>query len=221
MKTQKKSSQRLYLDTRNNRWKWMVVGTAATAAGVNASEAGLVTINLSGNGIDAGNHLNADLTGDGHPDLTIANARYSFFSAGVSLNGVHASFQVHYGTYDGHALMQLGLQGAHFDWTYNPNIYPHQQTGTPSVTGSIPIFFKDLHINAGAPTSGSLQVTVFPTEIQLDSFTYNSNTAVAGASVTVPDQGSSLGLLTMGAGGILALRRWRAGKDARSFDVIQ
>jgi len=34
--------------------------------------------------------------------------------------------------------------------------------------------------------------------VQLDSFTYNT-----------PDQGSSLALLAMGAGGVLALRRWR------------
>lgn len=49
----------------------------------------------------------------------------------------------------------------------------------------------------------------FQATVNLDSFTYNSNTSVAGASFTVPDQGSSLALLAMGAGGVLALRRWR------------
>ncbi|PYK70003.1 MAG: hypothetical protein DME44_13000 [Verrucomicrobia bacterium] len=66
--------------------------------------------------------------------------------------------------------------------------------------------FKDLHINGGKLTAGSLEVTVSaghrgdgsPT-IQLDSFTYKT-----------PDQGSSLALLAMGVGGILALRRSRA-----------
>ena len=79
--------------------------------------------------------------------------------------------------------------------------------------GSIPVFFKDLHINGGAPTRGSLEVTVGPISphggIQLDSLTYN--TPVAGRRVSaVPDEGSTLALLAMGAGGILAFRRWRA-----------
>ena len=45
----------------------MAGATAATAAGVTTSQAGLVTITLSNNYISAtgGNHLNADLTGDG------------------------------------------------------------------------------------------------------------------------------------------------------------
>ena len=65
MKTQKKNSQGLYLQKRNNRWKWMAGATAATAAGVTASQASTITINLVNNYISAtgGNHLNADLTG--------------------------------------------------------------------------------------------------------------------------------------------------------------
>src|SRR5882757_3663381 len=79
MKTQKKNGQSLYLQIRNKRWKWMAGATAATAAGVSASQAGTITVNLLNNYISAtgGNHLNADLTGDGQPDLTIANAFYS------------------------------------------------------------------------------------------------------------------------------------------------
>src|SRR5438874_1362869 len=79
MKPQKKNRQRLYLPKRNNRWKWMAGATAATAAGVTTSQANTVTINLTGNFISAreGDHLNPDLTGDGHPDLTIANAYFS------------------------------------------------------------------------------------------------------------------------------------------------
>ena len=65
MKTQKNKSQRLYLQTKNKRWKWMAGATAATAAGVTASQASTITINLLNNYISAtgGNHLNADLTG--------------------------------------------------------------------------------------------------------------------------------------------------------------
>jgi hypothetical protein len=202
MKTQKKNDPGLCLQTRNSRWKWMAGATAATAAGVTASHASAITIDLVNNYISAtgGNHLNADLTGDGQPDLTIANAFFfshhyittfgsSFyrFAVGVKLNGVIA-----YGRDNGQypsGSVQLGSQHGFRSGNY----------GTFSLTGSIPISFKDLHINGGALTKGSLQVTVQESQVQLDSFTY-----------TTPDQGSSLALLAMGAGGILALRRWRA-----------
>ena len=54
----------------------MAGATAATAAGVTASQASTITLNLVGNYISGsgGNHLNADLTGDGQPDLAIAGA---------------------------------------------------------------------------------------------------------------------------------------------------
>src|SRR5437660_11727056 len=76
MKTQRENNRGLCLQTKNNRWKWMAGATAATAAGVTAAQAGTITINLLNNYISAtgGNHLNADLTGDGHPDLTIAGS---------------------------------------------------------------------------------------------------------------------------------------------------
>src|SRR5438477_12517448 len=105
MKTQRKNGQGLYLQ-KKKRWKWMAGATAATAAGVTASQASTITINLVGNYISGsgGNHLNADLTGDGHPDLMIAGAFYRFSrnssisptpyqthgKAGVDLNGVNA-----------------------------------------------------------------------------------------------------------------------------------
>ena len=75
----------------------------ATAAGMTATQAGAITINLDNNYISATvrNHLNADLTGDGRPDITLTNAFYAVFtqfptfsgtfSAAVSyINGVHA-----------------------------------------------------------------------------------------------------------------------------------
>ena len=183
----------------------------ATAAGVTASQASTITINLVGNYISGsgGNHLNADLTGDGQSDMTIAGAFYQFRSnpsvstfatigkAGVHLNGVHA-----YAFHSGHYPLgseRLGSKTGHITAGY----------GTGSLNGSIPITFRDLHINNGALTEGSLEVTVTdfgphgPAEIRLDSLTYNTR-------ANIPDQGSSLALLAMGAGGILALRRWRA-----------
>ena len=211
MKTPKQNSKGLCLKTSNNPWKWMAGATAATAAGVTASQASTITINLVNNYISAtgGNQLNADLTGDGRPDLRIANAAYFYYlpqtdnggpfytgargSAAVDLNGVHAHV---YHTGFPYDTLQLGSRSAYFNFPY----------GTPLLTGSIPIFFKDLRINGGTRTNGFLEVTVSVGggyKIQLDSFTYNSGSAV-------PDQGSSLALLAMGAGGVLAFRRWRA-----------
>ena len=209
--TQKRCRRGLYSYPRNKRWKWMVGATAATAAGVTTSQAGLVTINLSGNYISATgeNHLNADLTGDGHADLTIANAfnsriirtssghtlsGFTKSSVRVDLNGVHA------GAFFSHdyaiGYLQLGSQSKAVRYRYG---YPY---GSPLV-GSIPISFKDPHINNGKLTEGTLTVTVSGVnpgdEVQLTSFTYNT-----------PDGGSSLALLAMGAGGVLALRRWKA-----------
>ncbi len=210
MKTQKKNGHGLYLQ-KSKRWKWMAGATAATAAGVTASQASTITLNLVGNYISGsgGNHLNADLTGDGQPDMTIAGAFYQFRSspsistfhtkgvAGVDLNGVFA-LASHSGFYP---LGSVRLGSKFGTWAAG--------SGTPSLNGSIPITFRDLHINNGALTEGSVEVTVTvfgphgPAEIELDSLTYNTPD-------NVPDQGSSLTLLAMGAGGILALRRWRA-----------
>ena len=201
----------------------MAGATAATAAGVTASQATTITINLVNNYISAtgGNHLNADLTGDGHPDLTIANAFYNVarhtaptfnrYYVRVDLNGVHA--QAFADNDYGFGSAKLGSKIQDFGArSITHSVHPYA-----SVTGSIPIFFKDLHINGGAPTEGSLEVTVFAgtgfnnnsTRVQLDSFTYNTP-GQGPRSLSVPDQGSTLALLAMGAGGILALRRWRA-----------
>ena len=198
----------------------MAGATAATAAGVTASQASTITINLVNNyiSVSGGNHLNADLTGDGHPDLTItgANASRTTHIIGTSshiynfrvtaiLNGVQArGWQ--YG--DGRAIGEaLGSKVYSFRYHSDP----------ATLTGSIPIFFKDLHINGGTPTSGSLEVTVFSIGsldgrplIQLDSLTYNTLGQGSRLAAAVPDQGSSLALLAMGGGGVLALRRWRA-----------
>lgn len=218
MKTSKDNGPTPYLQKRNNSWKWLAGATSAAAAGVSASQASLITINLTNNYISAtgGNHLNADLTGDGHPDLTLTGAKYSYarvipypytrsvydyvrFQA-VRINGVLASDYSVRGYNPSH---HLNLSG-------HTTLRSYRSSAT-YLKGSIPIFFKDLHINSGAPTNGFVTVTEEGSVIQLNSFTYASNTPVAGSRVAaVPDQGSSLALLAMGAGGVLALRRWKA-----------
>ena len=189
----------------------MAAATAATAAGVTSSQAGLVTVNLGNNYISGpnGNHLNADLTGDGNPDVKMTGVMhflsyprtssghilrsYRKSSAAVVLNGIAAR-----AFFSSYPLVSLRLGSQHTSHTLGTGV------GVSSLTGSIPISFKDLHINSGALTKGSLEVTVsaFGTKIQLDSFTYDTR--------AVPDQGSSLALLAMGAGGVLALRRPRS-----------
>lgn len=213
LSAQKKSLRSLYSPTQNNRWKWMIGATAATATGATTAQAGLVSINLTGNFISAvgGNHLNADLTGDGQPDLVISNAFYAVttnsngpgfiqYIARVNLNGVLARAAAF--AYDGVGFLTLGSHSKFFGFSSHSG----------SLTGSIPVSFKDLHINGGALTKGSLQVTVLgkvvPSEpgepnsvakVQLDSLTFHT-----------PDNGSTLTLLAMGATGVLALRRSRA-----------
>jgi len=174
----------------------MAGATAATAAGVTASNASAITINLLNNYISGagGNHLNADLTGEGHPDLTIASPftshstyfrfrsskTYTFhrFFAGVVLNGISVS-----AVWNQYEDTRFGRIGSHY--------------GRSGVTASIPIFFKDLHINGGAPTEGSLEVLAGFGEIDLDSFTYNTPGQGSSLAAAVPDQGSSLALLAM------------------------
>jgi hypothetical protein len=217
---QKRNQRRSRLQTRDNRWKWMAAAATATAGGVAQSQAGMVTITLSNNFISAtgGNHLNADLTGDGQPDVNIANAfnsvhtnpslgfPYVSYHAKVDLNGVAVRADVF--RYHGGGSLALGSQHKTFS-AANSGIV------SGSLTGSIPVVFKDLHINGGALTKGSLEVTVLGkvvlgdpnerpsvAEVQLDSLTFHT-----------PDNGSSLALLAMGAGGVLALRRWRAAQN--------
>src|SRR5947207_475731 len=184
---QKSNHRRPNLNTRDNRWKWMVAAATATAGGVAQSHASMVTITLPNNFISAtgGNHLNADLTGDGQPDITIANAAYGLSytnfhyriqaHAGAELNGVGAFARLFYG-YVYTFGRQIGSQFARgyygFQW---PPYYPYHRPSP--LTGSIPISFRDLQINNGRLTHGFLDVTatIDPTDslprVQLDSFT--------------------------------------------------
>jgi hypothetical protein len=218
VKTEETKRQALHLKTRNNRrWKWMAGATAATAAGVTTSQAGFVTINLTDNFISAtgGNHLNADLTGDGQPDLIIANAfnsiyippslggGYTNYVARVNLNGVSA--RAHVARYDAVGFLTLGSHSKYFNGFRSGVV-------SGSLTGSIPVSFKDLHINGGALTKGSLEVTVFGKVVPGEPGDNNSVAKVQLDSLTfhTPDNGSSLALLAMGVSGVLAFHRWRA-----------
>jgi hypothetical protein len=84
-------------------------------------------------------------------------------------------------------------------------------------TYDIPISFTDPAINGGAPTPGELEVTGFASSgpnglvasMTLDSFTYQPLGSAAA------DSGSTLALLALGAGGVIALRQRRKADAAQ------
>src|SRR5689334_24975058 len=140
---QKSNHRQPNLKRRDQRWKWLAGATAATAAGVTTSQGCLVTINLSNNYISGlGNFLNADLTGDGNPDVRLTGAKYFLshthfngdtgpyykFSAAVKINGVYAR-----GYDSGGVPFRFGTLGSQHGFTSGG--------GTVYLTGSIPIFF--------------------------------------------------------------------------------
>ena len=179
----------------------MAGATAATAAGVSTSQA--ITINLVGNYISAfgGNHLNADLTGDGQADVALTGAQFFYSPPGSTTSGYHFakwSQAVHI-----NGVFAKGYDNGDFPFRYETlgSQFAFGSGGyvPPPLTGKIPISFTDPDINGGRLTAGLLDVTVTIDRVQLDSFTYST-----------PDQGSSLALLAMGATGVLALRRWKA-----------
>jgi hypothetical protein len=138
MKTQKKSRQAVHLQKKNSRWKWMAGATAATAAGATASQAGLVTITI-GDSISSGyqGHFNADLTGDGHPDLSIVSGPYyAYRTRNVKLNGIQAAFRWTDASASRHSgWEQLGSRGASWVWTRHPTAdggYVTNRYGTSS-----------------------------------------------------------------------------------------
>jgi len=160
MKTLKKNCQGLYLQNSKKRWKWMAGATAATAAGVTASQASTITINLISDYISfaGGNHLNADLTGDGHPDLTMANASFgvrhgntsaaAYVSyARVNLNGVPAPASLD--VYNFWGAVRLGSQSvARSFFSTNP---------PPSLMGSIGQPESRSHLTFAIGTESGLQ----------------------------------------------------------------
>ena len=88
--------------------------------------------------------------GDGRNAFNGANVLkeyYGKYDARVNLNGILAHAHRHQDNVPNSGYEQLGSRAA--GWLRYSTF-----SGTSQLTGSIPIFFKDLHINGGARPAG-------------------------------------------------------------------
>ena len=202
--------------------KWLP-GALALSATTASSQAATVQITLAGNKISSigGDQLNADLTGDGVNDLMpltgnlLSNGVYVRLSGGEGLGAVCASgteFGVN-GFVDASFGNGRGSGGAGVGF------------GVPPLSRSYlnPVTFSDTRINGGVATEGWLQVdawsasglehTVELSRLIFDdaSTTRPGFTSIPGVQTewvaAVPEPGSNLALLVLGANGLTLRRR--------------
>jgi hypothetical protein len=196
--------------------KWLPGAMALAATTASSQAASVVQITLTGNKISStGNQLVADLTGDSVADVSF---RYSFNSSAwveVRINGANVlnARQIN-GNYVGVAMIVLGGVGAATFFGSEPSTAEYLN----------PITFTDRRINGGLPTAAWLQVNAFNTSatshtVELSRLIFDdANTArpsfteIPGVltewSVSaVPEPGSNLALLALGAGGLTLRRR--------------
>lgn len=200
--------------------------TGTLAATVASSQAATVQITLTGNKISTtgGNTLNADVTGDLINDIIITNAstRKSVvaknYGAFVEVNGVRLSAQSYIEASGVKAKAQFIGGGV---GVASSSGYGSER----NIKYLNPISFTDASINGGVLTQGYLEVhsfnvfeasaTVALTRLIFDdaSTTLAKTGLSTGTTYTtfvpVPEP-SSLGLLALGAGGLLARRRRQA-----------
>ena len=201
--------------------KWLP-GAMALAATTASSQAATVQITLTGNKISStgGNQLNADLTGD-----TVANLLLSFGS--VSTEGVFAVLgdggSPPVGTLIASYSTTAYFVGASFVSGGGVGVSYASDAGVQNISYLNPITFTDSRINGGEQTEGWLQVNAFNTSatnhtVELSRLIFDDASTTRPAFASIPDvqtewgavpEPSSLGLLALGAGGLL-LRRSRA-----------
>jgi hypothetical protein len=195
-----------------------LLGTLAAASAASSSQAALVQITLSGNQVSSnnGNNLVADITGDSLPDLVFANVqrRPGFYpAASVQINGGLVFASSSGSAAQGDAQFAVGGIGVASTQIQSSGI---------NIKYLNPITFSDSRINGGSATQGYLEVNSrvvrgSTASVVLTRLVFND------ASTTLPGSGlgtgttytewtpvpepSSLGLLALGAGGLLARRR--------------
>jgi hypothetical protein len=205
--------------------KWLP-GAMALAATTASSQAATVQITLTGNKISStgagGNQLVADLTGDNTNDILIADMFISTSYASVKI-----------GNWGNAAGWMSAGAGAKYMVDARFGAVVPAAPGTPLANGPAkqsisylnPVTFSDLRINGGAPTDGWLQVNAFNTSatshtVELSRLIFdNASTTrpdfssfpgvqTAWEVSAVPEASTSLGLLALGAGGLLTRRRF-------------
>jgi hypothetical protein len=193
--------------------KWLPGAMALAATTASSQAASVVQITLRGNKISStGNQLVADLTGDTYADVTTAGALAGTGGVGVLLDGFGLEAGYAGGVYKVDAAMRVGVGSGMASWfTARSVVYLNHIT------------FTDQNINGGSPTQAWLQVNAFNTgttshtvELARLIFDDASTTRPVFVSVpgvqnewvaAVPEPGSNLALLALGAGGLTLRRR--------------
>jgi hypothetical protein len=182
-----------------------IVGALATA-GASVANGATVQISFANNVVSRTNGTNdfvGDLTGDGAPDVTgYGGWKTSFGGAVAYVKGMGvkvATATANWGS------VKIG----------GGNWVKGESGGLAAIT------FTDMRINNGAVTSGFVDVTagfpggdptVYLKRLIFDDSNVNAPTGLTSASTGIPawtavPEPSSLGLLALGAGGLLARRR--------------
>jgi hypothetical protein len=198
--------------------KWLP-GAMALAATTASSQAATVQITLTGNKISStgGNQLVADLTGDGVADVVFSSESPGTARVFALVNGGYVLARRWTLGYAVRAGFAGGGIGEDF------------LVGTQLLDASYLnlVTFTDTRINGGAPMYGYLQVNAFNTSatdhtVELSRLIFDDASTTlpvfteipgvqtewdpSGVSV-IPEPGYNLGLLALGAGGLLIRRR--------------
>lgn len=205
-----------------------LVAGAITGGLAAASHAATVQITLTGNMIsfNGGNQLVADITGDGTDDVTFSNVVSASNEVAININGDRASASSQVVT------SRIYTSSGTFVYSFSQfnadAQFANSGVGTPAPVASLarnikylnPVTFTDSRINGGLPTDGYLEVNSIAAGLGANSVTLTrfvfddaSTTRPTGVltttqyteAVLIPEP-SSLTLLALGAGGLLARR---------------
>ena len=204
--------------------------TGVLASTVVSSHAAVSTINqitLSSNLLSTNlNGLNADLTGDGTNDITLGAGVADVGSAYVSINGNNVR-AARYTIIDSSSNARVTFQVDAIFANGGVGVGAQSGLSLQNIKYLNPISFTDARINGGATTQGYLEVNAFNksplshtvalTRLVFDPNSTTMTTAGLSTGTTytewvapVVPEPSSLGLLALGAGGLLARRRRQA-----------